>query len=215
MIPIPFIRTRRLGLAKAAWIFTTTVGLPIIMWLFADTGKNWVTQLSGDAPETVAIQGDTSVSRQVNLAKMLGANATDPSAEIALTIPVARPSLDASASPITSQPDLLVLTNASPIRPLDQETVFSPGKCMFLGHVSLRDTKRLIGETLIHSLSCTSDTGNIYEIGDIDGPSIGFLAPVSSPTSHNIDLVKENKVLTVPRSGQYLLRLNSPLRWSK
>ena len=141
---------------------TVNVGL----WLFADTGKQLVAHVSTTSPPTIPVPGQNTIEQQLNLAKMEGVTATIPSTEFAMAIPFARPSLTKEEMPKGFEGNLVALSNASPLRSENQDLVFSPGRCRFLGLVQWSDKPTLRGQASITTISCVLDNGGYYEFGN-------------------------------------------------
>jgi len=158
------------------------------------------------------VPGQNAIERQLNRAKMEGVAATTPSTEFAVAIPFARPSLTQEEVPAEFAGNLVALSNASPIRSENQDLVFAPGRCRFLGLVRWSRQPALIGEASITVLSCVLDNGDSYGLGKFKGAEIGFLTPVDQPASKDILLVEEGRSVSLPKDGKYMVRFSAPLR---
>ena len=188
------------------------LALSVVLWLFADSGKHFVADLGSAAQQTVPVPGSNAIEQQINLAKMEGATATIPSSEFAVSIPYARPSLTQQQMPKGFSGNLVALSNASPMRSENQDLVFAPGKCRFLGLVHWPDKPALHGQASITTISCVLDNGDYYEFGNLEGHDIGFVTQLDQPAKKELLLVEEEKVVTLPKYGRYLVRLHKPLR---
>jgi hypothetical protein len=189
-----------------------TICLGVTTWLFPEAGKNIGDRLRSDPQETITVPGDNAIERALNRAKIEGVNATEPSSEFAVAIPFALPTLAADARDNNFSGNTVAFSNASPLRSTDQDLVFAPGKCRFLGSVRWTGEPALAGEAEITGLSCVMDNGDYYGFGKADGSAIGFVAPADEPGSKELALVEEGKYVTLPRDGKYLVRFFSPLR---
>lgn len=192
--------------------FFVALAVTFVLWLFPDTGKQWIAHIS-EAPQlTLAVPGRNAIEQQLTLAKMVGVTATASSTEFAVAIPYVRPSLTTTAMPKGGAGNFVALSNASPLRSANQDLVFAPGKCRFLGLVHWSHQPGLRGWASIVTISCVLDNGDYYEFGNFAGPDIGFVTQLDQPANKELLLVEEDKVVTLPKDGRYMVRLLTPLR---
>ena len=142
--------------------FFIGIGISISLWLFPDSGKRLVERLVSEPQQTIPVPGKNAIEKQLNLAKMEGVTASTPSSEFAVAIPFARPSLSPGEIEPTFGGNIVAFSNASPLRSENQDIVFAPGKCRFLGSVSWSRQPILEGEAAIKALSCVLDNGDYY-----------------------------------------------------
>jgi hypothetical protein len=192
--------------------FFVGLAVSVTFWLFPDSGKRLIERFGAESQPTVAVPGQNAIERRLNLAKMEGVAATTSSTEFAVAIPFARPSLTQEGLPPGFTGSLVALSNASPIRSENQDLVFSPGKCRFLGLVHWSRQPALIGAASITLISCVLDNGDSYELGTFEGAEIGFLTPVDKPANKDILLVEEGNSVSLPKDGKYTVRFLAPLR---
>lgn len=188
-----------------------SIVLGAAFWLFPDTGKAFIATMSGSIPLSVDVPGRNTIERQINLAKMQDPQARMPSTEFASAVVFARPSLPRSQVFIRDV-GLFAASNASPLRSSNQDLVFTAGKCRFAGHVSVIDSNRLLAEAPISMISCLLDNGDSYGLGTAEGPPIGFLTRAETPTSTQLSLVQEGRLLTLQLDAKYVVRLYQPLK---
>jgi len=191
--------------------FFFSFAVTVFFWLFPDAGKQLIAAVVTEDQQEIKVPGRNAVERQINLAKILGIALSDPSTEFAVAVVFVRPIMSRSLPSDDGSDNIVALSNASPLRSADQDLVFAPGKCRFLGVLRWLDRKNLKGEAVISTLSCVLDNGDSYGFGNVDGPAIGFVAPLDEPMSRSLSLVEEGWSTTLPLSGQYLVRLHSPL----
>lgn len=192
--------------------FFIGIAVSTAYWLFPDSGKGLIERFTVGPQQTIMVPGNNTIEKQLNLAKMEGVTASIPSSEFAVAIPFARPALTKGPNALPFGANVLGLSNASPLRSENQDIVFAPGKCRFLGTVQWIDQLTLRGEASINSLSCILDNGNHYDLGEFYGPAIGFATPIDQPAMKELQLVEEDKLVTLPRNGKYLVRFFRPLR---
>lgn len=192
--------------------FFVGITVSIALWLFPDSGKQFVEHVGAVPQPTVPVPGRNATEQQLNRAKMEGVTATTPSTEFAVAIPFARPSLTREDMPKEFSGNIVALSNASPLRSENQDLVFAPGKCRFLGLMHWSDKPALRGRASITAMSCVLDNGDYYGFGNFEGPEIGFVTPTDQPANKELVLVEEDKAVTLPKDGRYLVRLLSPLR---
>jgi hypothetical protein len=192
--------------------FFVGLAVTIVLWLFPDSGKQLVAHVGAAPKPTVSVPGRNAIEQQLNLAKMEGVTATTPSTEFAVAIPYARPSLNQEEMPKGFAGNLVALSNASPMRSENQDLVFAPGKCRFLGLVHWADKPALRGQASIATISCVLDNGDYYGFGNFEGPDIGFVTQLDQPANKELLLVEEDKVVTLPKDGRYVVRFLTPLR---
>jgi len=200
--------------SKFAFVsFFIAIGVSVAFWLFPDGGKQLMTYLLGEENiEAVRIPGRNIIERQINLAKMQGAARSDPSTEFAIAVPFARPSMSRSTpAKEWHAAGLIALSNASPLRSSNQDVVFAPGRCRFLGVVQWQDRAKLMGEANISLMSCVLENGDSYQFGVADGPPIGFVVLLETPMNRSLPLIEEDRSVTLPLSKQYVVRLLAPL----
>lgn len=211
---IPSLRQFRSWSYPTKFGFVTAIMgifISIAFWLFPDGGKHIVEYFSTEPQPSILVPGKNAIERKINQAKMEGVVSTTPSTEFAVAIPFVRPGLTQEEAPSGFAGNLIALSNASPIRSENQDLVFAPGRCRFLGLVHWPHKQVLIGEATINALSCILDNGDSYGFGDIEGAEIGFLAPMDQPTSKTISLVEDDKLVSLPKDGKYIIRFSSPL----
>lgn len=188
------------------------IAMSVAFWLFPDSGKHLIELVSVEPQLAVPVPGHNAIERQLNRAKMEGVAASSPSTEFAVVIPFARPSLTKEDVPFEFAGNLIALSNASPIRSENQDLVFAPGKCRFLGQVHWSRQPDLLGEASITVLSCVLDNGDSYELGKFEGAEIGFLTPADQPGIKTLSLVEDGESVSLPKDGKYMVRFSSPLR---
>ena len=175
--------------------FFVGLGVTLALWMFPDTGKNLIASLSSEkTQQSLPVPGSNGIERQINLAKMQGAASTTPSAEFAVAVPFARPTMPQEQVSTDWPSGLVALSNASPLRSSNQDVVFAPGRCRFIGTVFWSDRAKLQGEANISLMSCVLDNGDAYGVGSAQGPSIGFVAPLDDPTSRTLSLVADTRM---------------------
>lgn len=203
------------------WSYPNKYGfvLPIIglamgtaYWLFPDVGKHLINSMFSAPLLTVSVPGKNAIEQQINLAKMQSVVAIAPSTEFAVAIPFVHPTLPSSSEVPAEPANIIALSNASPLRSENQDIVFAPGKCRFLGSARWYDQPSMTGEVSITVLSCVLDNGDAYGIGRFDGAEIGFVAPIEQPSSRELQFIRDGKFTTFPLSGKYIVRFLSPLR---
>lgn len=192
--------------------FFVALAVSFALWFFPDGGKQLIGYFFSDQRQAVVVvPGHNNIERQINLAKMQGVAQSAPSTEFALAVPFARPSMPRSSPAEEWHGGLVALSNASPLRSSNQDLVFAPGRCRFLGTVQWQDRASLKGQANISLISCVMDNGDAYGFGVADGPAIGFVAPLERPMDRDLSLVEEGRSVTLPLSSQYVVRLLSPL----
>lgn len=192
--------------------FFVGLAVTVVLWLFPDTGKQLVSLVSSAPQPIVVVPGRNAIELQLNLAKMEGVTATIPSTEFAVAIPYARPSLTQEETPNGFSGNLVALSNASPLRSENQDLVFAPGKCRFLGQVHWSGKPALRAQASISTISCVLDNDDYYGFGNYEGPDIGFVTPLDQPANKELLLVEEEKVVTLPKDRKYVVRFLTPLR---
>jgi hypothetical protein len=199
--------------SKFAFVsFFISLAVSIGAWLFPDSGKQLVESIFAESQQAVTVPGGTVIEKQINLAKMEGVAASTPSSEFAVAIPFVRPSIVKGADHPASEFNIIGLSNASPLRPENQDIVFAPGRCRFLGSIRQPNQSVMKGEATITAMSCVMDNGDAYEFGKFGGAEIGFVTPIDQPSSNEVLLVEEDRIITLPRSGKYFVRFLVPLR---
>lgn len=212
---IPSLRQFRSWSYPTKFGFVATllgIAMSVAFWLFPDSGKHLIELVSVEPQPTVPVPGQNAIERQLNRAKMEGVAATAPSTEFAVAIPFARPILTKEEVSPEFAGSLVALSNVSPIRSENQDLVFAPGKCRFLGRVHWSRQSDLLGEASINVISCVLDNGDSYGFGEFEGAAIGFLAPADQPGSKTLSLVEEEKSVSLPKDGRYIVRFSSPIR---
>lgn len=198
-----------MNFAVISFLISLVVGLAF--WLFPDTGKHIIENVASEPRPSLQVPGHDEIEKQINLAKMQGVGTSDPSSEFAVAVPFVRPSMELTASTSNSPANVVALTNASPLRSTNQDLVFAPGKCRFLGSIRWLHQPTMKGEAAITVLSCILDNGDTYGFGESEGPEIGFVASLDQPASRELQLTEEDKSVTLPTAAKYIVRFSAPL----
>ena len=159
----------------------------------------------------ILIPGNNLIEKKINQAKIEGATATTESADFAVVIPFARPSLTKEDAP-DGVTNVIALSNSSPLKSKNQDLVFSAGRCRFIGSITWEDKNSLTASASITSLNCVLDNRDTYELQNKSGIEIGFLEPINAPATRRLRLIKEDNVFTLPKEEKYLLRLAQPIQ---
>lgn len=197
-------------------LISITLGLisiifTIIFWVFPDNGKQLLDSIISKPQNTGLIPGNNIIEKQINRAKIEGVTAPEASTEFVVAVPFVRPSLTAQNTNSSFGEDTVGFSNASPLRYEDQDIVFAPGKCRFLGSVDWSQQPILKGQSGITVISCVLDNGDVYSFGDINGPKIGFVTSIEHPANKELNLIREDKSVTLPLNERYLVRFLTPI----
>ncbi|MBD3814858.1 MAG: hypothetical protein IE913_00025 [Halothiobacillus sp.] len=207
-----FVRIRTWTSTKFALIsLLAGLAATFAAWLFPDSGKKLVDQITSPNISMLPIPGDNTIEKQLSIAKMHGVGLNTISTEFALAIIFARPSLTGTPADSDYGGNIVALSNASSLRSTNQDLVFSPGRCRFIGKLHLTQPSEARGRVFITTMSCLLDNGDAYGLGEFDGPSIGFLTVEEKPMSSEVELIEEKGGLTLPLSTRFLVRFNAPL----
>ena len=145
-------RRKRMILAAcgAFALLSTTLGV----WTTL-RNRGTVTEVQTSVP----VPGRNMLEKQINLAKIIGATATDASDEFVVAIPFSRPTLPRRSGSLEGT-NHVFLSNASPLRPAKQDIVFGAGRCRIHGTVDWPNQTVLQGEATIDGIACALENGD-------------------------------------------------------
>ncbi|MCR5895517.1 MULTISPECIES: hypothetical protein [Burkholderia] len=164
-----------------------------------------------EAQTSVPVPGRNVLERQINLAKLIGATATDASDEFVVAIPFSRPALSRGSRSLEGMNDVY-LSNASLLRPAKQDIVFGAGRCRMHGMVDWPDRAVLQGEATIDGIACTLENGDSYILEHDGAAPIGFMTEIGTPSSRTLSLIEDDKSVTLPVNHRYMVRFLSPIQ---
>ncbi|WP_321847549.1 hypothetical protein [Burkholderia diffusa] len=151
------------------------------------------------------------LEKQINLAKMIGATATDASDELWLPFHSADRRYRADRGRWNPQINVFV-SNASPLRPAKQDIVFGAGRCRIHGTVDWPNQTVLQGEATIDGIACTLENGDSYVLEHDGAAQIGFMTEIGTPSSRTLSLIEDDKSVTLPVNHRYMVRFFSPIQ---
>lgn len=136
----------------------------------------------------VEVPGNSEVERRINQAKMEGVAYKTPQSQNFLAKFINRPMLNYANEPEKlGEYDLYAaLSSVTPVKPVDQELIFDPGKCRFSGSATEYNVKDKTAKFAIEGLSCVDSNFNYY---GIESRNIGYIMSASNSATKKIPVI--------------------------
>lgn len=197
------------------WLSVFGIVLGTAYYIFPFSGV-----LSFFEKSRVEIPGDSLIEQKLSMAKIEGVKYKSPSNAFTIAKPLTLPVLNELTNPLVTESwgNKFMLASVSPFKPSNQDTIFDPGQCRFLGKATGVDTVKMEGTFDIETISCVDSRVEAYELTAkmLHSRRIGYLARASDIGNNSLPLSKNDKVLSLGDEQNVVVIFDNPvnqMRW--
>lgn len=197
------------------WLGILSILLTSIFYFFPFPGV-----LDFFGKDRVEIPGDSVIEQKLSLAKIEGVKYKRPSNAFVIAKPITLPVLNELTNPLVTESwgNKFILASVSPFKPLDQDIIFEPGQCRFLGKATHVDATKMEGSFEIENISCVDSRAKAYELTakNLKVRRVGYVVRANDIGNTNLLLSMKGRVLTIGDKQNVIIVFDSPvniLQW--